>query len=124
MTSKTRMMLCGIAVIAVMLTGATTAMGQQGIKERMKARLPVINDLKARGIVGENNRGFLEFRGLKEKADVVNAENADRAMVYEAIAKQQGTTADLVGKRRAIQIRELALSGEWLQDASGKWFKK
>ena len=28
-----------------------------GIKERMKQRLPVIVELKAKGIVGENNQG-------------------------------------------------------------------
>jgi len=97
----------------------------QDIKERMKSRLPVINALKARGIVGENNRGFLEFRGSQEKADVISAENADRAKVYEAIAAQQNTTPDLVGKRRAIQIRsEVAGPGEWLQDDNGNWYKK
>jgi len=97
----------------------------QGIKERMKARLPVINDLKEKGIVGENNKGFLEFRGGKEEqADVISAENADRAKIYAAIAKQQGTTPDLVGKRRALQITKIAKSGEWLQDGVGKWYKK
>jgi len=97
----------------------------QDIKERMKSRVPVINALKAKGIVGENNKGFLEFRGAQEKADVISAENADRAAVYAAIAAQQNTTPDLVGKRRAIQIRsEVAGPGEWLQDDSGNWYKK
>ncbi len=97
----------------------------QDIKERMKSRVPVINTLKAKGVVGENNNGFLEFRGPQEKADVISAENADRAKVYEAIAAQQNTTPDLVGKRRSLQIRsEVAGPGEWLQDDSGNWYKK
>jgi hypothetical protein len=45
-------------------------------------------------------------------------------MVYEAIAKQQGTTLELVGKHRAIQISDKARPGEWLQDANGKWYQK
>lgn len=97
----------------------------QDIKERMKSRLPMINELKAKGVIGENSKGFLEFRGQREKAEVVNAENADRAKVYETIAAQQKTTPDLVGKRRALQIRnEVAGPGEWLEDDSGNWYKK
>jgi uncharacterized protein YdbL (DUF1318 family) len=95
------------------------------IKTRMKDRLPVILELKAKGIVGENNKGYLEFiGGKKEKADVVAAENEDRTTVYAAIAKQQGTTVELVGKRRALQISEKADAGDWLQDAAGNWYQK
>ncbi|MGD8883534.1 MAG: YdbL family protein [Desulfobacterales bacterium] len=95
------------------------------IKTRMKKRLPVIKALKAEGIVGEDNQGYLQFvGGKKEKADVIAAENNDRKTVYAAIAKQQGTTAELVGKRRAMQIAKKANPGEWVQDASGKWIQK
>ncbi len=95
------------------------------IKARMKNRLPVIKALKAEGIVGENNEGYLQFVGTnKAKADVVAAENKDRQTVYAAIAKQQGTTAELVGKRRALQIAKKAAGGEWVQDTAGNWIKK
>ena len=95
------------------------------IKARMKNRLPEIKQLKAQGIVGEDNKGYLQFvGGNKAKADVVAAENKDRKTVYTAIAKQQGTTAELVGKRRALQIAKKASPGEWVQDASGNWIQK
>ena len=95
------------------------------IKTRMKDRLPIILELKAKGTVGENNKGYLEFLGGKsEKADVVAAENEDRKTVYAAIAKQEGTTVELVGKRRALQISQKTDPGEWLQDASGNWYQK
>ena len=95
------------------------------IKARMKNRLPLIKQLKSQGIVGENNTGYLQFvGGNKAKADVVAAENKDRKTVYTAIAKQQGTTAELVGKRRALQIAKKAAPGEWVQDASGQWIQK
>jgi hypothetical protein len=91
----------------------------------MLARLPEIKALKDKGLIGENNKGFLEFVGQQqEKPKVVAAENQDRQMVYKAIAKQQGTTVDLVGKHRAIQIANKARPGEWLQDADGKWYQK
>ncbi len=87
--------------------------------------MPTIINLKERGIVGENNLGFLEFVGnQKEKADVVNAENMDRKSVYEEIAKKQGTTVEVVGRHRAAQIAEKAQPGVLLQDANGKWYKK
>jgi len=95
------------------------------IKERMLVRLPQIDSLKQRGIIGENNKGFLEFLG-SEKPDfnVVAEENNDRRRVYEAIAAKQNTTVELVGRRRALQIAENAPSGAWLQAQDGSWFKK
>lgn len=91
----------------------------------MVSRLPVIKDLKARGLIGETNQGFLAFvGGTKTEKDVVAAENVDRRLVYEAIARQQGTTVTVVGKRRASQLADKAAPGEWLQDENGKWHKK
>jgi uncharacterized protein YdbL (DUF1318 family) len=115
-------------ILAFFLIGffiAGPPLSADDIKTRMKNRLPAIMELKTKGIVGENNKGYLEFIGGKrEKADVVAAENEDRTTVYAAIAKQQGTTIELVGKRRALQISEKADSGDWLQDAAGKWYQK
>ncbi len=96
-----------------------------GIKSRMKSRLPAINQLKAQGVVGENNLGYLEFvGGQKIKADVVSAENADRKKVYAAIAKQQGANIQVVGQRRAAKISQIAKKGHWIQTPAGKWQKK
>jgi uncharacterized protein YdbL (DUF1318 family) len=117
-----------IALLSVFILGMlinNVCSSSSEIKQRMISRLPIIQALKDKGIVGENNKGFLEFiGGQKEKADVVRAENKDREEVYAAIAKQQGTTAEVVGKHRAIQITQNARAGEWLQDGNGKWYKK
>ena len=96
----------------------------QDIKARIKARQPIIMELKAAGIIGENSAGYLEFRGSKKNEDVVKAENSDRRKVYTAIGKKTGSTAEVVGQRRALKIAELAKPGDWLQDKSGKWYKK
>ena len=115
-------------ILTVLLIGVfalSVAAFADDIKARMKNRLPVIKKLKSQGIVGEDNAGFLQFVGDKKvSADVVAAENKDRQTVYQAIAKQQGTTAELVGKRRALQIAKRAGLGEWVQDASGQWQQK
>ena len=97
----------------------------QNIKARIKARRPIILELKAEGIIGENSAGYLEFRGSNKKNEaVVKAENSDRRIVYKKIGEQTGATAEVVGQRRAQKIAELAKPGDWLQDKSGKWYKK
>ncbi len=123
MRQRTFMMILTFMLIGFFVAGVTVF--ADDIKTRMKKRLPVLKELKAKGIVGEDNKGFVQFVGAKkEKADIIAAENKDRKTVYAAIAKQQGTTAELVGKRRALQIAKKAKSGEWVQDASGKWIQK
>ncbi len=95
------------------------------IKARMLERLPVINDYKAQGTVGENNKGFLQVMGIDgEWSKVVAAENNDRKTVYQAIAAKAGAPAETVGARRALQIRESAAPGTWIQGKDGKWVKK
>ena len=112
-----------LAVAAVVLLAALPA-AAQGIKERMAARLPVIDALKARGIVGENNQGYLEFVGQPEKAEMVAAENADRREVYAAIAGQTGASPEAVGRQRAAQIAQKSLPGVRLQKPDGTWYTK
>jgi len=110
-----------LMAIAILVSPAWS----QDVKNRMKERLPVIIDLKARGVVGENNQGFLELlQGQTENKGAVAAENQDRKAVYEEIAQKTGTSVQVVGQRRAIQIAEKANPGEWIQTAAGQWVKK
>jgi hypothetical protein len=122
---KQRTFMTILTFVLIGFFGAGVSASADDIKTRMKKRLPVVKELKAKGIVGEDNQGYLQFVGAKkEKADVIAAENKDRKTVYAAIAKQQGTTAQLVGKRRALQIAKKSNPGEWVQDAGGNWNKK
>jgi uncharacterized protein YdbL (DUF1318 family) len=117
-----------VALLTVLIfsTEGSCFAGANDIKARMQERLPKIVQMKTAGVIGENNMGYLEFvpGAARKEADLIAAENNDRKSVYSAIAKQQGTTEQLVGERRAIQIGEKASTGEWLQDTSGKWYKK
>lgn len=91
----------------------------------MEKRLPLIVELKAKGIVGEDRMGYLQFIGGKrEKENVVQAENLDRRKVYEAISQKEGVAVEQVGQRRALQIANKARKGEWLQDQNEKWYQK
>lgn len=125
MRTKIFITMISLLLSVLLITGASAFAESAEIKARMKERLPVITALKADGVVGENNKGYLEVIGAnKGKAGLINAENSDRKQVYTAIAKQQGTSVDLVGKRRAKQIAKKAKPGQWIQDQSGKWYQK
>lgn len=118
--------LIALFTLLIFSTEGNCFAGANDIKARMEERLPAIVQMKADSLIGENNKGFLEFvpGAAKRDESVITEENKDREAVYNAIAGQQGTTGTLVGERRANQIAEKASSGEWLQDASGKWYRK
>lgn len=114
---------CILIISLVMLTA--TFAGASAIQDRMKARIPELTELKNSGIVGENNKGYLEFLGAKkDKQNLVNAENADRKKVYTAIGRKQKVDAGVVGSRRAKQLSEKGVNGHWYQNEAGKWSQK
>ena len=92
----------------------------------MKERAPLISSLMEKGSVGEANTGYLVVRTSvsAEEQKTIEAENKDRKTIYEAIAKQQKTTSELVGQRRARQISERAKPGTWHQTEQGEWIRK
>lgn len=111
-------------IFACLLLVSGSFTSAASIKDRMAARIPTINSLKDQGVIGENNKGLLEFRGAKKKENVVAEENSDRSKVYQAIGKKQGASADLVGERRAKKIAEIGKKGHWFQKPDGSWYKK
>ena len=98
------------------------------LKERFLQRKPLLEKMKNQGWIGENNLGFLTFRGAAGKSEenmkTVQAENEDRKTVYAEISAKVNTAIEEVGKRRAAQIATLAAAGQWLQDAEGNWYQK
>lgn len=93
------------------------------VRDRMEQRVSRIDALKTQGVLGENNRGFLDVRSGDDQG-VAAAENADRASVYEALARKTGATPEAVGKARAKKIAASSAKGVWLQSEDGRWFKK
>lgn len=96
------------------------------IQERMKARVPQVDTLKLAGLVGENNKGFLEQRGALQPAqtEILNAENTDRRALYNILATRLGLSVTVVGEQRATTVRDKSAPGVWLQGADGAWYKK
>lgn len=119
-----RILAACLALCALTLT-VSAAESAAAIRQRMEQRLPQLDDLKARGAIGENNRGFVEVRAAAgNAATLVADENRDREAVYALIAQQTGATAESVGRARAKQIAANARSGVWVQDEGGAWKKK
>jgi len=100
--------------------------GAGEIQRRMRERLPQIDALKAKEVVGENNRGFVEVRGSGDAAaaGIVADENRDREAVYALIARETGASPEAVGRARARDIAERSRPGVWIQEESGRWVKK
>jgi len=95
-------------------------------RQRIDGRLGAIAALKDRGVLGENNRGFVEARASLAEPDeaIVTAENRDRATVYAGVAEKTGRTPEQVGRARARRIAEHSRPGVWLQDEGGRWYRK
>lgn len=95
--------------------------------EARRGRFDNLADLKAKGMVGENNRGYLQ--ALVSDPDVeslVAAENKDRILVYATIAGQNDLTGELgtIEKVFADVQHEKAKPGDKIQDAGGQWVAK
>ena len=93
-----------------------------------KARYADLKAFEKQGVVGENNRGYVTTLGAAAGApDVVDAENADRKVIYKAIVQQNELAdSDLVTVEKAFaQVRRnKAEPGEKVQDESGTWITK
>ena len=123
MNNKKRTVVILLVMMGV-LAAAWPAVAQ-GIKERMKERLPVIAELKKQGVIGENNRGYLGFVGSqKSHEQLVADENQDRKTIYAHIASQQNTQLAVVEKNRALQLAQRAAPGTYIQKPDGTWVKK
>ena len=120
-------LLRSLVIIALLGFAVSAAVAQDaGIKQRLEQRLPAMDGLRQRLIVGENNRGFLEVRGTAtpEEGQLVEAENRDRAEVYAFIARRSETSPDTVGRARARKIAATSVRGALVQDENGAWAPK
>jgi uncharacterized protein YdbL (DUF1318 family) len=79
-------------------------------KERRKARREQVEQLVKAGDASEGADGYLAAKqGLDAgKAELVKAENADRKIGYEAIAKANKKTPEEVGKMAAEALKKSA----------------
>lgn len=96
-------LICMVAACAVGFVTVVEAGAKEEAKERRKARREQVEKLVQSGHAEEGNDGYLVTKaGLDSaKAELVKAENADRKVGYEEIAKANNKTAEDVGKKAA-----------------------
>jgi uncharacterized protein YdbL (DUF1318 family) len=107
----------------------------RALKDSLKTRFQLLKPWLDKGVIGHNNRGYLEIRdttglSLKEKAELtalVNAQNRDRKALYGEILsanKLDPNKINQVEKVFADSRREKSHPGWWIQDDNGQWIKK
>lgn len=71
-------------------------------------RKPQLDSLEASGTVVENQLGLVEIRGSEDPSVkvLVDAENADRMVIYKAIAAKNGVSVEEVQQIYAKKIQE------------------
>ncbi|MEO6001713.1 MAG: DUF1318 domain-containing protein [Opitutus sp.] len=120
-----RLLVTVLALVFSCGAAADRADDSARVKFRIEQRLTLLNRLKAKGEVGENNRGFAVLRSRDvDVGDVVAAENRDRRFVYAEGAKQSGKSVEDVGRFWARKFAEESAKGVWLQNADGGWYQK
>lgn len=120
---RTAVSVGGFLFALILLCSAAVSAGP--LQDRMKARVPDIVALKAKGVIGENYQGYLEFVGQsREGAEIVAAENADRLTLYTAVAQKTGATVEQVASRAALKWKENLGPGEFFKNPDGQWIQK
>ncbi|MCA9406706.1 MAG: YdbL family protein [Candidatus Omnitrophica bacterium] len=99
----------------------------QSALENRRDRYENIQFEKAKGNLGENNRGYVEVLGGGDSVKALaDAENKDRKIIYQTIAEQNDLTKaiEIIEKVFAQVQRDKASAGEKIQMEDGKWVTK
>lgn len=93
---------------------------------RRKDRHEALSSWETKGVVGENKSGLVEIRNSSGADASVNqliiAENSDRMVIFQSVARKHGTSIEEVQKLFAKRLQDRAPSGtpiEALNDAGG-----
>ena len=95
--------------------------------ESRRNRFDQLAGFKAKGVIGENNQGYVEFLGGDNSAKALaDAENNDRRIIYQTIAEQNDLKDAIatIEKVFAQVQRDKAQSGEKIQAEDGQWVSK
>lgn len=109
--------------------------------DEMKARLPQLDLLRDRGVVGETNQGLVTIhdktKATSQDEALVKAENGNRKLVITAMAEailklnkqpeSKAAIGQVLPKAAATYAdtkREAAKPGWWMQLQNGRWVQK
>ena len=96
--------------------------------ESRRQRFDRLKQLKAQGFIGEDRQGHVAaLGGGAEVQSLVEAENRDREVIYEAQRQEKNLPPEAISAIReafAAEQRQRAESGERIQSPSGEWIAK
>jgi uncharacterized protein YdbL (DUF1318 family) len=99
----------------------------QSALDARKERFAELRDLKASGLIGEDNQGYVKaLTGDAKAQSIASEENNNRKVIYTTIAEQNGlenALSTIEAAFAAVQ-REKAKSGDKIQDEDGSWSTK
>ena len=101
--------------------------GVSAALDARRARFDNLADLKAKGMVGEDNQGYAKALVSAPEVEVVVAEeNNDRRVLYTTIAAQNNLAGEMgtIEKVFAEVQRDKAKPGEMVQEDNGQWVAK
>ena len=95
-------------------------------QQKPKGDFKAVKEMVDRKAAGITNRATLEERTGATDDDriLIAEENAKRMKRFRDVAKENGTTLEVVQKRYAAKMREKIPAGTWYQDDDGKWQQK
>ena len=90
---------------------------------RRKARYSQIVELGKAGVIGENSLGMAVVRKAADASaeKLVKEENNDRMVIYEGIARKNGTSVTDVQKVYAKSLQNSAPAGTPIEMENGAW---
>ena len=84
-----------------------------------------IDDFRSQGVIAERFDGYVELRGDDAAArQLVDEVNRKRRAIYEQRAREQGVSAEEVGKVYAPQVMGDAPSGTFFRQPDGSYIQK
>ena len=103
-----------------------------------KIRSHKLQALKAKGVIGENNLGYVQifkprswfartFKSSNQTKILARGENRDRKVIYNAIVQQNHLKLNQIAevkKEFAKVRRDRAKHGDLIQDSKGRWIRK
>lgn len=97
---------------------------------RRRDRLQDLSAWEQKGVIGENKLGLVEVRNSKSAdasvEELIKSENADRMIIYQAVAAKNGTSVEEVQKLYAKKLQASAPAGtpiEIINDSSSYVWK-
>ena len=116
-----------VFLITCVLSASAFAQSKNEVTASMRDRHPTLQTAKDNGYAGEAWTGLVALVDSDAPTDVqglVNAENNDRRMLFQIIARETGTSIEEVARQNRIRMYRLAGDNHFLQDPNRQWVRK